>query len=136
MATIEWRRRQLNGDNLQCNVNRFCRLDLLPRRSRHSLAQRLALDVFSHDIAQARVFRRSLADLVNRDDIRMVKRARGARFLREAAYSTVIGREGGGQELEGDFTPESRVERKMYFAHPAAPERREKSVGADLRRRD
>jgi hypothetical protein len=31
---------------------------------------------------------------------------------------------------------EPGVERKMVFAHPAAPERLKQSVGSDLRRRD
>src|SRR5262245_24916187 len=67
-----------------------------PLTHRFSCSLLAALKI-GHDVTQAPAFCRSLADLVNRDDVRMVKRACGASFLREAAHSTSIGRELGWQ---------------------------------------
>src|SRR5262249_52362469 len=114
----------------------FRRLHTSLRRIPQTLAQGLALDVLGHYIAQVPVFRLRLADLVYRDDVRVVKRARDARLPRKALHAISVGRERGRQELEGDFPSEPRVEREMYFAHPAPPERLDQFVGADLRPRD
>src|SRR5262245_34248317 len=73
---------------------------------------------------------------MNRDDVRMVKSARGARFPRKALHAISVGRDLGRQQLDRDFAPEPSVEREMDFAHPTTPELREKLVGADLSLRD
>ena len=69
-------------------------IELNPRLD--AMAQRLALNVLGNDVAQAPVFSRNLADLVNRDDVWMVKSARGAGFPRKALHATILGCELGG----------------------------------------
>jgi hypothetical protein len=64
------------------------------------------------------------AEIMNDENIGMVERGSGARFVVEAAEANGIGRDVCRQELHGDVAIELRIARQVYLAHPA---------GADLR---
>jgi hypothetical protein len=63
------------------------------------------------------------ADLVNRDEIRMIERSRRARFLLEALQPVGIGDEGCGEDLDGNVTPDLRVPGPPHLSIPPAPMR-------------
>src|SRR5262245_3076029 len=98
------------------------------RRAQYSLAQRLALDVFHDDVVCAPGFCRSLADLVNGDDVRMIEGGGYARLLREAPHAPCVSRELGRQQFYGDFAAELRVLGQPDLTHPAFTQQREHSV--------
>jgi hypothetical protein len=68
----------------------------------HSLSKRLPFEHLGHDERHARVG----ADVVHGEDIGMIHRRGGVRFLLESMEAISIGRERGGQDLYGDVTPE------------------------------
>src|SRR5262249_42316282 len=86
----------------------------------YQFAQLLAFEQFGDDIGRA--FMR--ADVVNREDVRVVERRGGAGFLLEAAQAIRIPGELGGQQLDGDLATESRVFGQIDLAHPACAELR------------
>src|SRR5215813_9871336 len=81
----------------------------------YQFAQLLAFEQFGDDIGRA--FMR--ADVVNREDVRVVERRGGAGFLLEAAQAVRIPGELGGQQLDGDLATESRVFGQIDLAHSA-----------------
>src|SRR5262245_21678874 len=57
------------------------------------------------------------ADLVNGQDVRMVERRGGSRFLAKALDALVVFGETRRQQLERDLTAQPRVLREIYFTH-------------------
>ena len=68
-------------------------------------------------------------DLVNRQDVRMVQRSRGASFLFEATEPIRIG--AGRQDLDRDVAAEPGVARAVDLAHPAGADERHDFVRAN-----
>src|SRR6185503_1413130 len=92
-----------------------------------TMSQRFSFDKFSRDDVRAG----GLANLVDRDDVGMIQRGRGARFLFEASQSIFVGRERSGQEFQSDFAKEPFVFREVNLAHSAATDERDHFVRAD-----
>ena len=105
---------------------------LRTRRSRPAvaaqpLAQRLALEQLRDDVRRAVV----RADVVDREDVRMIQRRGRARLLLEARQTLGIGGERGGSTLMATSRPRRGIARAIDLAHPARPEQREDFVGAE-----
>src|SRR5947199_9105708 len=79
--------------HLDCDVNSFT--DLHPN-AHQTLPQRFAFDQFTRNV----VGRVILADLVNRQDIWMIERDYGARFLLKALQALGVAGKARGQESE------------------------------------
>ena len=72
-----------------------------------------------------------LADLIYRQDVRVVQ-GRGRRgLLLESPQAAVVMREIVGQQLECDASAEPRVPGQIDFAHSSCAERRDDAVAAD-----
>src|SRR5262249_52851369 len=84
----------------------------------YQLAQLFAFEQLSHDVGRA--FMR--ADVVNREDVRVVKRRGGAGFLLEAAQAIRIPGELGGQYFDGDLPTESWIFSQIDGAHSTCAE--------------
>ena len=94
----------------------------LSHRSRagaEDLAQRLAVDELHGDVGRAAL----ATDLVERHDVRMVERGRGARLVGEARQPLRIGGDVGGQHLDGHRPLQPHVLGAIDLAHPARSER-------------
>src|SRR5438105_1646341 len=72
-----------------------------------------------------------LADLMNGDDVRMIKRGDGLGFPDEAAEPVRIARSLDGQQLERHLAVEARILSQVNFTHPAGAERRENLIMAE-----
>jgi hypothetical protein len=72
-----------------------------------------------------------LDHVVERDDVRVTDRRRGAGLAQHARAALGIGRELGGQHLERDVTLESLVLRAPHFAHRALAEQRDQPIRPD-----
>ena len=70
-------------------------------------------------------------ELVDGDDVRMVERRCGARFLLEAADGVGVAGEPGPQQLHGDLAAKPRVVREVDLAHPATADERQHFVMSD-----
>ena len=92
-----------------------------------SLPQRLAREQLHRDEGLAV----GLVDVVNRADMRMVQRRRGARFALEPVEGRPVTGDFGGQELEGDLATEPGVFGPVDDTHPAAPEAIENPIVGD-----
>src|SRR4051812_24805201 len=103
--------RQCAGDS-GGDVDHFANVE--PARG-HPLAQRFAFDVLGGDVMRAAV----LADLINRDDVRMIERRGRARLALKAAYALLVPRESHRQQLERDLAIERLILGKIALAHPA-----------------
>ncbi len=66
-----------------------------------------------------------LADVVERDDVRMGERGYRARFQLETTAAVGILRVVGGQNLERDVAPQPRVAGAIHLAHSACTNRRD-----------
>ena len=93
-----------------------------------SVAQRLALEQLRHDVGRAVVH----ADVVHREDVRMIQRRSGSRFLLEALKPAGIGRGVRGKNLDRDVAPEARVAAAIDLAHPSRAEQRKDFVGTEM----
>ena len=89
-----------------------------PLLGQQQRAQRLAVDALHHDVRQAG----GLADLVDRDDVRVIERGRRARLLGESSEAHRIRRETLGQELHRHVPVQVLVARAPDVAHPAGPQ--------------
>ena len=98
------------------------------RRASDALAQRLALEQLGDHERRAVVS----AEIVDREDVRVVELAGGARLLLEATQPVGVLGEGRGQDLEGDLATDARVARAIHLAHAADAERPRHFVGSDL----
>jgi hypothetical protein len=72
------------------------------------------------------------ADVENGEQVRMVQRCYGARFLLEAAETVLIVREGRGEDLDGHVAAEARIARAVHFAHSSRSNERENFVRPKL----
>jgi hypothetical protein len=106
-------------------------LALAGRAAGEHLAQRLALEQFGNDEGRAVV----RADVVDRDDVGVVERGDGARFLLEAPQAVGILGEGFGQDLDRDVAAQACVTGAVDDAHPPGAEDAEDFVGAQPRSR-
>ena len=71
-------------------------------------------------------------DLVNGDDVRMVERGCGLRFLHEAPTAALVCDSFSGEHLDGDVTIQSRVARTIHLTHAARANQREHFIRAEL----
>jgi hypothetical protein len=95
----------------------------------HDAAQRLAVHEF-HDDVGATI---TAPDLVDGDDVRMVQRRGGSRFLLEAREPVGIGRELRREELDGHVAVEVVIPRAEHFPHAPGPDLFEELVSAEPR---
>ena len=96
------------------------------------LAQGFAIDQFHGEVGLSSF---ALADVVDRDDVRMVERGgrTGLRLKPDQPFAVL--RKRFGQDLDGDDTSEPRVFRPVDLAHPAGAEGRQDLVRAEPRSR-
>lgn len=85
------------------------------RPARGEGAERPAFDAFHGDEIDARI----VADLVDRDDIGVVERARRLRFADQASAPGCTIKSVGRENLEGDGAIEARIESLIDRAHAA-----------------
>ena len=107
----------VRGDERARHLDRHFERFLHSHRSaRETLAQSFALDQFARDVVRRAI----LADLVDRQDIWMIERDDGARFLFETSQprsASPVKRSG--QEFERGFAPRDDVGGQIDLAHPA-----------------
>ena len=89
--------------------------------------QRLPFDELHRDEAALE----HVADLVDGDDVRMIQRRGGARFLLEAADRVAVAGQARAEQLDGDLAAEPRVVCEIDLAHAAAADERQHLIGAD-----
>ena len=87
-------------------------------------AQRIAVHPLHREVGKALL----ASDVVNGEDVRVVQRGRGARFLLEAPEAVSIGRDVGAQDLDRDRAVQPRIARLGHLAHSAGADRRENFV--------
>lgn len=105
-----------------------------PRRERtgaQAIGERSAFDEFGDDVLGAVVG----ADVEDRDDVRMVERAGGARFLAEPLKPFGVFRVGCREHLYGHVAVEAAVARPVDLAHRTSADQHLDLVGADERSR-
>ncbi len=73
-----------------------------------------------------------LADVVDGQNIGMVQRGGGARFLLEASEALGIGGHRGRKDLDRYVAPEPRIARAIDLAHPARAKWRQNFIGAEV----
>ena len=62
------------------------------------------------------------ADVVDRDDVRVIQAGDGARLVHEAAAHLRVVGERDRQDLDGDLPAERRIRAEVNLSHAAAPE--------------
>lgn len=72
------------------------------------------------------------ADVVDRENIRMVQRGDRARFSLEPAQPVGVSRQGFGQDLDGYVASKPAVPRPVHFPHATRPEGRENFIRSDF----
>jgi len=96
-------------------------LDRLAYRERttvQSLAQRFALEQLGDDVGGAAV----LTDVMHREDVRVIQRRGGSRFLLKTRQSLRLCRQAGGQDLDGDVPAQAGIVGLIDFTHSARPD--------------
>ena len=93
----------------------------------HPLAKRFAYEKLGDDPRGAVVD----ADVMDRDDIRVIQAARRPGFLFEPALAIGIARECGRQDLDRHLPPQLRVARAIDLAHAADAETAQDFESAD-----
>src|SRR5262245_59167971 len=104
-------------------------LDGLARRQRKVIqprAQYFAFEHFGDEVRRAFV----IANVMDRQDVRMVERRGRSRLLLESAQSAKVLGELGGQDLDCNLAVEPSVAGLVDLAHPARAERSENFVWA------
>jgi hypothetical protein len=96
-----------------------------------AVAQRLSLEQLGDEVGRTLV----LAEVVDRDEVGMVQRARKARLLLEAAHQLGVAREHLVDHLERDLPAEPAVACPVDLRHPAGAQGRQHLVGSDLESR-
>ena len=104
------RRRQAARD-LRSVINRFANRQ---RPALQGLPERAAFEQLGNQIGDA-IVRPQLED---DQDIGMIQRGSGARFLFEAPQAVGIGREKRGQDFDCDIASKLRIAGAVYFTHP------------------
>ena len=97
------------------------------RASLQTAAERLALEQFRDDVRRARVG----ADIVDRQDVRVIELPGGARLLLEAMQPARVRRERLGDQLDRDLAPEPWIARAVDLAHAAGAEPADDLIGTD-----
>jgi hypothetical protein len=108
------------------------RLDDLASRHRSrldTLTQRSAVQQFGNDIRNPSI----RADVVQRDDVRVIERGCRARLLLEARNAIGIGRRDFRQDFDRDVTVQSAVAGPIDFAHPPRTKEARDLVWTELR---
>ena len=85
------------------------------RPALHALRQRLAFQVFQHQVVDATL----MADVVERADVGVLEGGDGARLALEALAELAARGEMLRQDLDGDLAVEPRVARAIHLAHAA-----------------
>ena len=93
------------------NLNCFLDCKLLPR---HPLTQGLAFNKLCRDKVNAVGF----ADVIDGDDIRMIQRQHGARFLAKALHALLVVEKVLRQDLQRYFAAQGCVFCEIDFTHP------------------
>jgi hypothetical protein len=91
------------------------------------LTKSLSVNVLRRD----KVTAVNLANLINRDDVWMIQRRGGARFLLKAAYSFRLVGKTIGQYFKRHFAAQLCILRQIDFSHPAGAEERSDPVVAE-----
>ena len=78
-----------------------------------AFTQRLTFDEFSSDEPSTFAF----PNLVYRENVRMVKRRRSARFLFKATQALMVLRKVGGEEFQRHFPVQPGIFGQVYFSH-------------------
>jgi hypothetical protein len=71
------------------------------------------------------------ADIVDRQNVRVIQRGRGAGFLFEASEAIGVGGQPRGENLDGDITPEAWITGLIHLAHAPGTDRGQDFVRAD-----
>jgi hypothetical protein len=102
---------------------------------RDDLAPCLAFEQLEYDgrdrqsvAGRGRVVDAKAADVVDREDVRVIERGRGQRLLLESPQPVRVRREVRRQHLDRDITPEPGVGGAVHLAHAAGAERRDDLV--------
>src|SRR5262245_36372930 len=93
---------------------------------REAASQRLALEQLHNRNAQA-LF---VPEIMNREDVGMGEHGDGLGLAFESPHRFVVIGQARGQNLDGHFAVETRVQCVINLAHPARPQRRKKTVAA------
>ena len=117
---LDQRRRHLDAD-----VDRRRGVE---RSASGQVAQRSAI----HELVGDEVRAGHVADVVNRDDVRVVQRRRRPGFADEAGQAVLIVGRGGGQHLQRHATAETDVLSEVDLAHSALAEGTDDLVVAEL----
>ena len=117
------RRREAGGD-LPAEVDRLGRGQ---RPGREPRRERLAFQELGDEVRRAVV----RAEIEDREDVRMIERARRVRLAHEALQPVGVSGEGRGQHFDRDVTIEARVPGPVDLAHAPVAERRDDLVGAE-----
>ena len=91
------------------------------------LAQRPALEQLGDDVGRAAVF----ADVEDGEDVGVIERSRGARFLLESLETVAVLRKRRRQHLDGDVAAEPRVAGAVHLAHRPRPQQGNDLVGTE-----
>ena len=94
-----------------------------------SASRLLPADELHHDEVEAV----SGLDLVNRDDVRMVQRRGGFRFLDKPLAAGLVGHAVVREDLDGDFAVEPRIAGAIHLTHAACADEREHLIRAEAR---
>src|SRR4029077_9693265 len=92
-----------------------------------TLAQRVALEQLGDHVGRAGV----LTDVVHRENVWMIERRGGARFLLEAVHALAVRSKRREDNLDRDVARETRIARAIDLAHAAGPEQSQDLVGAE-----
>ena len=120
------RRREALGD---LDADRENARERKRRRSCEHLAQRLALDPLHREERAAA----ALADVVDRDDVRVVEGRRRSRLVLEAGETLAVGRQRLRENLDGDEPAEARVPRLVDLPHATGADGRQDLVRPETR---
>ena len=97
------------------------------RPAHQAIRERLALDQLEDDPANPP----TLLDPMDRRDVRVVQRGQRAGLPLEAGEPIRIGRPHGGQDVDGDVTPQPSVTGTIHVAHAAGADERDDLVDAE-----
>ena len=93
-----------------------------------AFAQCLAVEQLRHDVGRAVVH----TDVVDGEDVRVIERGGGARFLLETMQPPRIGGGVGREHLDRDVAPEPRVAATIDLAHSSGTEQRKDFVRTEV----
>lgn len=91
--------------------------------------QAFAFEQFGDEIRRAIL----LADVIDAENVGMIERGDGTRFLLEAAQAVGITGERRGENLERDVAAETRIARAIDLAHSPGPERSKNFIRPEKR---